>query len=65
MIVFDLSCSNGHSFEVWFNANNDYKEQNDKGLLICPYCECNKISKNTFCFYLKGKRFLLEDCTKA
>ena len=45
MIVFDLSCSNGHSFEVWFNSNNDYKEQNDKGLLICPYCECNKISK--------------------
>ena len=45
MIVFDLSCSNGHSFEVWFNSNDDYKEQNDKGLLICPYCECNKISK--------------------
>ena len=45
MIVFDLSCSNGHSFEVWFNSNNDYKKQNDKGLLICPYCECNKISK--------------------
>ena len=42
MIVFDLICSNGHSFEVWFNSNNDYKEQNDKGLLICPYCECNK-----------------------
>ena len=45
MIVFDLSCSNGHSFEVWFNSNSDYKEQNDKGLLICPYCECNEVSK--------------------
>ena len=46
MIVFDLICSNGHSFEVWFNSNNDYKEQNDKGLLICPYCEVIKITKN-------------------
>ena len=45
MIVFDLSCSNGHSFEAWFNSNDDFIKQNNKGLLVCPYCECNKISK--------------------
>jgi hypothetical protein len=45
MIVFDLSCSNGHSFEAWFNSNDDFIKQSNKGLLVCPYCECNKISK--------------------
>jgi len=58
MIVFNLSCSNGHSFEVWFNSNNDYKEQNDKGLLICPYCECNKISKKLSAPKIKSSNML-------
>jgi hypothetical protein len=54
MIVFDLRCSNGHSFEAWFNSNDDYINQNDKGLLVCPYCDCNKISKKLSALKIKS-----------
>ena len=45
MIVFDLSCSEGHRFEGWFGSSGDYAEQKAKGLLQCPQCGCGEVGK--------------------
>ena len=38
MIVYDLKCSQGHSFEGWFENLADLKRQLGKGLVACPIC---------------------------
>jgi len=38
MIVYDLSCCNGHRFEGWFGSSEDFTAQRDDGLLCCPEC---------------------------
>lgn len=45
MIVFDLSCPNGHRFEGWFGASQDYDSQSANGLLCCPQCGSSTINK--------------------
>jgi hypothetical protein len=38
MIVFDLSCKDGHRFEGWFGSARDFAAQKKRGLLSCPTC---------------------------
>jgi len=38
MIVYDLSCSNGHCFEGWFEDRKAFEAQQKKGLIACPVC---------------------------
>lgn len=45
MIVFDLSCSEGHRFEGWFGSSDDYVEQKANGLLECPQCGSGEVGK--------------------
>lgn len=45
MIVFDLTCDTGHTFEGWFSNAADYAEQHATGLLTCPLCGSDKINK--------------------
>jgi len=45
MIVFDLRCSNGHSFEGWFKDLESFNEQNSKGMITCPFCKSTDISR--------------------
>jgi len=45
MIVFDLSCSNGHSFEGWFKDLESFNKQNSKGMITCPFCKSTNISR--------------------
>ena len=45
MIVFDLSCASGHSFEGWFGSSDDYTRQQARGLVTCPQCGSADISK--------------------
>ena len=45
MIVFDLSCGEGHRFEGWFGSSSDYADQQERGLLACPQCGCETITK--------------------
>lgn len=35
----------GHVFEGWFGSAADYDKQRDRGLLVCPVCDSNQISK--------------------
>ncbi|MEM7778977.1 MAG: DUF1178 family protein [Pseudomonadota bacterium] len=45
MIVFDLHCENGHRFEGWFGSSSDYEDQLSRGLISCPHCGTDQVSK--------------------
>ncbi|MBU1193267.1 MAG: DUF1178 family protein [Proteobacteria bacterium] len=45
MIVFDLECLNGHTFEGWFEDKDDLNSQLQQGLLTCPVCDTVTVSQ--------------------
>jgi hypothetical protein len=45
MIVFDLLCSNGHSFEGWFSSSDDFASQQSNALLQCPLCASAEVKR--------------------
>lgn len=45
MIVFDLSCPDGHRFEGWFGSSEDFAAQQARGMLSCPQCGADEIVK--------------------
>lgn len=45
MIVFDLSCEQGHRFEGWFSSSEDYAGQQTRGLVSCPHCGSADVAK--------------------
>lgn len=38
MKVLNLQCSHQHDFEGWFASDDDFHQQQDRGLLACPLC---------------------------
>lgn len=38
MKVLDLRCQHGHGFEGWFGSEDDFLDQNGRGLVECPLC---------------------------
>jgi hypothetical protein len=38
MKVLNLRCANGHGFEGWFASDDEFMDQNGRGLLECPLC---------------------------
>jgi hypothetical protein len=38
MIVYDLQCANGHTFEGWFEDREAYEDQGREKLIVCPVC---------------------------
>ena len=46
MIVFDLCCGAGdHRFEAWFASSDSFTEQQARGLINCPVCGDDAVSK--------------------
>lgn len=45
MIVFDLICSNEHTFEAWFRDSKAFDSQRRKKAVSCPICGGQKIDK--------------------
>jgi hypothetical protein len=45
MIVFDLICSNEHTFEAWFRDSKAFASQRRKKAVNCPICGDQKIDK--------------------
>ena len=45
MIVFELSCDQGHAFEGWFRSSEAFVAQQDDGLLCCPQCGSGEVEK--------------------
>ncbi len=45
MKVLNLQCSHTHSFEGWFASEDDFQSQLARGLVECPMCGNNHITK--------------------
>jgi hypothetical protein len=46
MIIFDLKCAPaGHVFEAWFGSSGDYEDQRARGLVACPLCGSEEVTK--------------------
>jgi hypothetical protein len=45
MKVLNLRCANGHGFEGWFASDDDYMDQNGRGLVECPLCADRVITR--------------------
>jgi hypothetical protein len=45
MIVFDLMCGDGHTFEQWFSSSADYDAQAREHALRCPECGGTEVAK--------------------
>jgi hypothetical protein len=45
MKVLDLRCANGHGFEGWFGSDDDFLDQNGRGLVECPMCADRVVSR--------------------
>lgn len=45
MKVIDLRCANGHGFEGWFASEDDFLQQDGRGLVECPLCADHSITR--------------------
>lgn len=45
MKVLNLRCANGHGFEGWFASEDDFLDQNGRGLVECPMCSDRVIAR--------------------
>lgn len=45
MIVYNLSCAEGHGFEAWFRDSAAFDEQSCSNKLVCPVCETRSVMK--------------------
>lgn len=56
MIAYDLQCSNGHSFEGWFEDRKAYLDQKKKGLISCPVCNDTSVDIVPSTFAIKSSQ---------
>ena len=54
MIVYDLQCANGHTFEGWFEDRNAYEHQGRKKLIVCPICSDTSVVAVPSTFSIKA-----------
>jgi len=54
MIVFDLKCLQGHTFEGWFDDGKSYEDQKARGLITCPVCSDAGVSRVPTAFSIKS-----------
>lgn len=45
MILFQLNCGQGHSFDIWFRDGGTADRQLSRGLVECPQCGDRKVGK--------------------
>lgn len=43
MIIYDLKCDKGHTFEGWFKDRQAWIAQNAQKLVLCPVCNSSSI----------------------
>jgi len=56
MIAYDLQCTNGHSFEGWFEDRKAYLDQKKKGLITCPVCNDTSVHHLPSTFAIKSAK---------
>ncbi len=45
MWVADLACAHEHAFEGWFASSDDFESQRGRGLVSCPVCGDQQITR--------------------
>ena len=45
MKVLNLRCANGHGFEGWFASDEEFMDQNGRGLIDCPMCSDRVVTR--------------------
>lgn len=45
MKVLSLQCGQSHGFEGWFGSEEDYQSQRARGLVACPLCGDDQVTK--------------------
>lgn len=45
MIIYDLSCENGHLFEGWFRSAEEFEAQLTQHLVCCPKCDSHEVRR--------------------
>ncbi len=45
MKVLNLRCGNDHRFEGWFASDDDFASQGERGLMACPICSDQAITR--------------------
>jgi len=45
MIIYDLECDAKHCFEGWFKNADEFSEQQQNGMLMCPICGSDSVRK--------------------
>jgi hypothetical protein len=45
VIQYSLICENSHSFDAWFRNASAYDEQKTRGIVTCPICSTQDVSK--------------------
>lgn len=56
MIIFDLSCGNGHRFEGWFRSAEDFDDQCRRGLVSCAECGSAAVGRLPSAPHLAGAK---------
>ena len=54
MIVYDLQCGQGHTFEGWFEDRKAYEIQRKKRVIVCPVCSDNTVVAVPSTFSIKA-----------
>jgi len=54
MIAFDLQCTQGHKFEGWFDSVQDFEDQKNQGIVMCPMCGDTEIRRLFSPFTIKS-----------
>ncbi len=54
MIVYDLQCRNGHTFEGWFEDAKAFNKQQKNKMLTCPVCNDTQVTRIPSTFAIKG-----------
>jgi hypothetical protein len=56
MVIFDLTCINGHQFEGWFDSLADLEKQIEDKLVVCPICNAVSVVRRPSTFGLVKSR---------
>ena len=55
MIIYDIKCENGHTFEGWFKDRQAWIEQNAGRLVCCPVCNSSSVEIAPSSLTIMGK----------
>ena len=54
MIVYDLKCESGHTFEGWFDNQKAFEDQSRKKQISCPVCGETSVAVVPSSFFIRN-----------